>query len=164
MLLELKNLFLEDGGKKDLHYEMALSQVAFSGVRPFITPVSVTAQAENRAGAIHLKADVAFDFRCPCDRCAAETQRAYRFSFQHVLVNALNDEENDTFLLVENESIELDDLLREDILLELPTKFLCKPDCKGLCPQCGKNLNEGKCSCSARQVDPRLEILKKLID
>ena len=84
--------------------------------------------------------------------------------FQHVLVNALNDEENDTFLLVENESIELDDLLREDILLELPTKFLCKPDCKGLCPQCGKNLNEGKCGCSARQVDPRLEILKKLID
>ncbi len=138
MLLELKNLFLEDGGKKDLHYEMDLSQVVFSGVRPFITPVSVTAQAENRAGAIHLKADVAFDFRCPCDRCAAETQRAYRFSFQHVLVNALNDEENDTFLLVENESIELDDLLREDILLELPTKFLCKPDCKGLCPQCGK--------------------------
>ena len=102
MLLELKNLFLEDGGKKDLHYEMDLSQVVFSGVRPFITPVSVTAQAENRAGAIHLKADVAFDFRCPCDRCAAETQRAYRFSFQHVLVNALNDEENDTFLLVEN--------------------------------------------------------------
>ena len=85
MLLELKNLFLEDGGKKDLHYEMDLSQVVFSGVRPFITPVSVTAQAENRAGAIHLKADVAFDFRCPCDRCAAETQRAYRFSFQHVL-------------------------------------------------------------------------------
>ena len=147
MLLELKNLFLEDGGKKDLHYEMDLSQVVFSGVRPFITPVSVTAQAENRAGAIHLKADVAFDFRCPCDRCAAETQRAYRFSFQHVLVNALNDEENDTF-----------------ILLELPTKFLCKPDCKGLCHQCGKNLNEGKCGCSARQVDPRLEILKKLID
>ena len=84
MLLELKNLFLEDGGKKDLHYEMDLSQVVFSGVRPFITPVSVTAQAENRAGAIHLKADVAFDFRCPCDRCAAETQRSYRFSFQHV--------------------------------------------------------------------------------
>ena len=55
MLLELKNLFLEDGGKKDLHYEMDLSQVVFSGVRPFITPVSVTAQAENRAGAIHLK-------------------------------------------------------------------------------------------------------------
>ena len=44
---------------------MDLSQVVFSGVRPFITPVSVTAQAENRAGAIHLKADVAFDFRCP---------------------------------------------------------------------------------------------------
>lgn len=86
------------------------------------------------------------------------------FRFSMILVNALNDEENDTFLLVENESIEAGRSVREYILLELPTKFLCKPDCKGLCPQCGKNLNEGKCSCSARQVDPRLEILKKLID
>ena len=57
-------------------------------------------------------------------------------------------------------------LAREVLYLGSAIVFppLCKPDCKGLCPQCGKNLNEGKCGCSARQVDPRLEILKKLID
>ena len=138
MPLELKNLFLEDGGKKDLHYEMDLSQVVFSGVRPFITPVSVTAQAENRAGAIHLKADVAFDFRCPCDRCAAETQRAYRFSFQHVLVNALNDEENDTFLLVENESIELDDLSAGRYFAGIAHKIPVQAGLQGLVPSVRK--------------------------
>ena len=163
MLLQLKNLFLEDGGKIDLHYEMDLSQTEISGVRPFVSPVSVKAQAENRAGAVHLNADVAFVFCAPCDRCAADTQRDYHFSFHHILVNALNDEENDSFLLVENEALELDDLLREDILLELPAKYLCKPNCKGLCPQCGKNLNEGKCGCSDHQIDPRLEVLRELM-
>lgn len=164
MLLELKNLFLEEGGVKDLHYEMDLSQIELSGTRPFISPVSVKARAENRAGAVHLTADVAFDFCSPCDRCAADTRKAYRFTFQHVLVNALNDEENDMFVLVETEQLELDDLLRDDILLELPTKYLCRPDCKGLCPRCGKNWNEGACDCSADQTDPRLEILRQLID
>mgnify|MGYP000057845320 CR=1 FL=1 len=56
MLLELKNLFLEDGGKKDLHYEMDLSQVVFSGVRTvYYAGFTVTAQAREPAGAIHLK-------------------------------------------------------------------------------------------------------------
>ena len=164
MLLELKNLFLEEGGSKDLQYEMDLSQLELSGIRPFVSPVSVKAQAENRAGSVHLKADVAFDFCCPCDRCAADTKKAYRFEFRHILVNELNDQDNDAFLLVETENMELNDLLRDDILLELPTKYLCTPDCRGLCPQCGKNLNEGGCDCSANQVDPRLEVLRQLID
>ena len=60
--------------------------------------------------------------------------------------------------------MDLDELIRTDILLELPTKFLCKEDCKGLCPTCGKNLNEGACNCQTHQIDPRLEVLKQLID
>ena len=56
------------------------------------------------------------------------------------------------------------ELVREDIILSLPYRFLCREDCKGLCPVCGKNLNTGSCGCRSGKVDPRLEILKKLID
>ena len=45
------------------------------------------------------------------------------------------------------ETVDLTDDIREDILLELPAYPVCKPDCKGLCPRCGKNLNTGPCSC-----------------
>ena len=55
-------------------------------------------------------------------------------------------------------------LLRDDILLELPTKFLCKPDCKGLCSQCGQNLNLGDCGCNQRRIDPRLEVLQQFFN
>ena len=59
--------------------------------------------------------------------------------------------------------LDLDELLTEDLLLDVPSKFLCSPDCKGLCPSCGKNLNHGDCDCQQDTVDPRLAILKELL-
>lgn len=50
--------------------------------------------------------------------------------------------------------------IRESIYTLLPTKILCREDCKGLCPVCGKNLNEGSCSCESEDIDPRLEALR----
>ena len=51
-------------------------------------------------------------------------------------------------------------LLRDDILLDLPTKFLCTDDCKGLCPTCGKDLNDGPCQCVKHSLDPLWRFLK----
>ena len=51
-----------------------------------------------------------------------------------------------------------------DLLLALPTKHLCREDCRGLCPRCGKNLNEGLCGCREDKVDPRLAVLAQLMD
>jgi uncharacterized protein len=64
----------------------------------------------------------------------------------------------------EGEGVELEELLREQILLDLPLKTLCSEDCKGLCPQCGKNLNSGECQCETAALDPRWEALKGLKD
>jgi len=61
-----------------------------------------------------------------------------------------------------DDEIDIDELLREQILLAIPMKPLCSSDCKGICPQCGKNLNEGICGCSAEEVDARLAPLRKL--
>ena len=66
-------------------------------------------------------------------------------------------------MVVPDDQLDLDQLLTEDILLDLPSKFLCSPDCKGLGPICGKNLNQGDCGCEKDTVDPRLAILKELL-
>ena len=58
--------------------------------------------------------------------------------------------------------LDLAPLVREDMLLSMPMQALCRPDCKGLCPQCGKNWNEGPCDCTDDQVDPRLAGLASL--
>ena len=56
----------------------------------------------------------------------------------------------------------LDELIREQVYLALPMKVLCTPDCPGLCPHCGADLNEVECACSEEQVDPRWASLKAI--
>jgi uncharacterized protein len=60
-------------------------------------------------------------------------------------------------------AIDLEDLMREQFLLALPMKPLCSDACKGLCPQCGANLNTNPCNCNPSWVDPRLKVLSDLL-
>jgi uncharacterized protein len=62
-----------------------------------------------------------------------------------------------------NDEIDLDDLLKEQFMLALPMKPLCSEGCKGLCPQCGADLNISECSCEVSEIDSRLSILKQLL-
>jgi uncharacterized protein len=62
------------------------------------------------------------------------------------------------------EELDLSDLMREQITLNLPMKPLCNDLCKGICVKCGMDLNTGNCSCNKEDIDPRLETLKKLLD
>jgi uncharacterized protein len=68
-----------------------------------------------------------------------------------------------TFPIGVNGILDLTEALREQILLALPMQPLCKPDCRGLCVECGKNLNEGPCDCVEETIDPRLAGLKELL-
>lgn len=61
-----------------------------------------------------------------------------------------------------DDEIDLDDLTREQVILNLPMKPLCDEDCKGICPTCGVNRNETQCDCVGRRIDPRLAVLEKL--
>jgi uncharacterized protein len=60
----------------------------------------------------------------------------------------------------EEQEVELRPLLLEQILLNVPMKPLCRAACKGICPQCGKDLNQGDCNCDKAEIDPRWEALK----
>lgn len=60
----------------------------------------------------------------------------------------------------QGEGLLLEDVLREQLILALPLKVTCREDCKGLCPQCGKNLNQEQCSCKVAHEDPRWSALK----
>lgn len=69
----------------------------------------------------------------------------------------------DDVLPYNGEYIDLTETIRETLILSEPMKVLCRPDCKGLCPQCGANLNEGPCSCPTDRIDPRLAVLGDLL-
>lgn len=66
------------------------------------------------------------------------------------------------FAYYEGDRFDLGELIREQIVLALPIKPLCREDCQGLCPVCGKNRNEGPCTCRPKPADPRWRALKQL--
>ncbi len=163
MLLDLRKVFVEEIKELPFSGTFDLSDTEIGGSYPFVTPITYSGTVKSFAGEAQMEAEVSFTFEIPCDRCTEMISREYRYHFSHMLVRTLNQEDNDDYILVEDEKLDVDELLRADILLELPTKFLCKPDCKGLCSQCGQNLNLGECDCDKRRIDPRLEVLQQLI-
>jgi len=162
-LIELKKLFENEGTSLPLELQVDLSDVQQRGEQLFVTPVSVLGEIRNRLGIVTMQAEARFTYRAPCDRCAEPTERQFTVPMEHTLVAQLNNDDNDDFLVVENMRLDVDDLVRSDVLLSLPTKYLCKEDCKGLCTKCGANLNLGACAC-AKEVDPRLSALLDLMD
>ncbi len=108
-----------------------------------------------------------------CGRCLGEMSHTldFRFSeeyYQTVVVNTgaplPKPEDPEAFLIDETHKLDLADAMRQYALLEVPMLPLCRPDCKGLCPECGANRNEETCDCETDLADERLSVLKQLLD
>jgi len=103
-----------------------------------------------------------------CDRCADEFHSVIKSNFRNVYlfrVNIKDDEgekEDVVFIHPDTDKIDLDKDIRDYAVLAVPMKNLCSEDCKGLCPKCGKNINEGPCNCNEEEIDPRWEPIQKL--
>ncbi len=163
MILDLEPIFNNEGMVREFGYELDLSSQELSGFRPFVKPVKVSGQVSNKTGIVELEAIADFELDINCDRCAKEITVPVKTEINHTLVTHLNDETNDELLLIEDLRFDLDEIVTEDVFLNLPAKFLCKEDCKGVCFRCGKDLNSGSCSCE-KEIDPRLAALKQLLD
>jgi len=108
-----------------------------------------------------------------CDRCLkpVELPLAGDFRVEYVTpetyeaTNQVELNESDMQLSVfDGEAIDLDDLVREQILLTLPSRVLCEDDCKGLCPVCGSDRNIVSCQCETNEIDPRWKALRELVN
>ncbi|MGO9337733.1 MAG: YceD family protein [Terracidiphilus sp.] len=120
---------------------------------------------------IRLKGDFAGKFQVPCARCVEPVVIPLRADFDLIFRPAEADSEalERSITAPETEigyylkdSLLLEDVLREQVLLSLPVRTLCKPDCKGLCPRCGENRNSIACTCEEGPADPRWEALAGL--
>lgn len=113
---------------------------------------------------------IGFQIEIDCTRCLQPISTKQELDFSAAYVspedysNSVETElkEDDLEVAIfEDNKIDLAELAREQILLSLPTRFLCKEDCKGLCSKCGINKNIESCSCENKEIDPRWEVLKK---
>ena len=163
MIFDLKEVFEREGAAQTVSFQLAISDIELDGAYPFTSPAKVTATAANKTGIVNLSIDTEFEYSRPCDRCMKPLSDTLKYSFEHRLIATLCGDDDGDYIETPDFTLELDEVVISDIILHYPQKFLCSEDCKGLCPVCGKNRNEGDCGCERQNVDPRLEILKQLM-
>ena len=120
---------------------------------------------------IRVRGDYAGRFEAPCARCVEPVEHPLTGSFD-LLYRPLGVDAGAAERAISTSETEigyyngdglvLEDVLREQVLLSLPEKTLCRADCKGLCPSCGRNLNTETCSCESAVTDPRWNALSGL--
>lgn len=162
--LNLEQVFNIENEKLELDHSLDLSEVVISEEHPFKTPVTVKGYIMNVAQVVFMDAEINAEYYSLCNRCAEPVVKKLTVPMAHTFVTELNNsEDNDEFIVIPDMILDIDELMTEDVMLNVPSKVLCREDCLGLCPHCGKNLNDGPCNCK-KEVDPRLADLLMLLD
>jgi uncharacterized protein len=113
---------------------------------------------------ILLQMDFKASISLECVRCLTSFQQTLNINFTELYAFSQRYVTDSGLIMPETGIIDLSPVLREYILLEIPISPLCQPDCNGLCPICGNNLNESTCNHEDDSGDPRLASLKSLLD
>jgi len=117
----------------------------------------------NEAGALRLAAHVTAAIKTVCSRCAETFDYRIDDDITAYLSESEDASDDSELYLISNSSLDIDEVLCTEIILKLPQNPLCSDACKGLCQNCGHNLNLGPCGC-AKEIDPRLKSLSALLD
>ena len=164
MIIDCKSIFAGVDTELPIRYTMQLGEREALSDDTQNVSAEVVGQIVNTADVVTCRFTVSFTLSLCCDRCAEQFERDFSFSYENILVQSVNRESSDEYVIIPDAQLDVDELVEDCILLSLPSKNLCRPDCKGLCPECGQNRNVKTCSCLEKRVDPRLEALRQLLE
>ena len=165
MLLDLSKIIACPGASVSFSTSLDLSDLRYGNCCPVSEPVQAEGSVRNTAGVLVMTGKIYTTIHGVCDRCASDFTSNVEFPLDVVLVTELSNEENEDEWVfpLEGDSADFEDIIRTVFVLNMDSKLLCKPDCKGICCRCGKNLNHEACSCQ-KELDPRFAALRQLLD
>jgi uncharacterized protein len=146
----------EIGGRKNVSLELEFHDLEFVDREIEIKDiVQLELEIYNTRDSFVVQGTLEADLILGCSRCLQKYRSRIKLDIsEDVIKNEMEDEQE----------LYLDDIVMDNIILFLPMKPLCSEDCKGICPQCGQNLNKKECDCEVEVVDPRLAKLKEFYD
>lgn len=146
--LNIRQVFNVTGEKKTIYTKIPIEELDYIKGLTFASPIEVSGECFNRADVVNLVFNVTVTLSLKCDRCLTDFERQYTYPCKHIVVKSLNNHnDDDDYIVADGDYIDITPIAVSDLLLQLPSKYLCKEDCKGLCQHCGKNLNYGDCDC-----------------
>ena len=166
MKIDLSSVIKVTGAEIKFSGDAGFSDAEFIGENyRFCEPLKVTGRVYNNGQSLTLEADVMGSMVTECARCLDETEVDVKFSAHELLSQRKeNDAESEDIILFDGYEIELDEIIADHFLMNISGRYLCSEDCKGLCPTCGKNLNEGDCDCDNDYIDPRWQALADILN
>jgi len=171
MRIELANL---EGGRGEFSHVYQADELDLEDQRVTLCgAASVSIKIRQAGTEAFLDGHVETCVQVDCDRCLKPLQVPVSSDFSLEYITGRDYEETATAELTEEvmsvsvfdgQAIDLDEVAREQILLGVPTRLLCKPECKGFCTTCGADKNAVECGCDEKVIDPRWAALKNLMN
>ena len=157
----VSNMMKRPGASRSVEVQGVLADVRGPGAEVVADrPIVVEATLERVSEGIVVRGTVRAGWEAACSRCLAPVGGEL-----DLRVGELYERqplEGETYLLSEDDVIDLEPLIRDALLLDLPAVPLCRTDCAGLCPSCGVDHNLASCECDSRSPDPRWDALRSL--
>jgi uncharacterized protein len=171
MRIELASL---ENGKGAFSHAYAVNELSLEDDRvQLLDPPTVSGDVRQSGRRAHVSGRVSGRIHLECDRCLRPVELPVDSKFQLEYVTAedyraqqaieLTEEDLDLSIF-NGETIDVDELVTEELLLAVPDHVLCSENCKGICAVCGADKNSTECSCDSQQVDPRWAGLKELVN
>lgn len=168
MLINLSELFTSEGKVKNYTLDMEMTQFqAPDGVYEIVDRKPVTFRMTNVGDrTLVLEGEAEFSLMIPCGRCLDLVKTPFHFRIDRTLDMSQSEEERiedlDEQPYLKGYNLDVDQLVGDELLLNLPMKVLCDEDCKGICNRCGVNLNHEICDCDRSSLDPRMSVIQDI--
>lgn len=153
MSIDVSEVLRNPGVQFPVKETLNIARIAFDMGDFLVTgPVEITGTMTAMDEEVFVKGEFCAMLERECDRCAERFVREYAFNFDEVFAGDADADEDDSDSYVYlKESLDLEKMVEDVIVLQAPTASLCREDCRGLCPICGANLNFAQCDCGATQ-------------
>ena len=169
MRIELENL---EGSKGDFAHVYQPDELNPVDERvSLIAPAAVKGKVRLSGNQVFVNGHVETRAQVECDRCLKPIVLPVKADFKLEYISDTDYESTEVAELTEDDLsvsvfdgkvLDVDEIVKEQILLTVPTRMLCREDCKGICPECGTDRNTGECNCVTNDIDPRWAALKNL--
>ena len=167
MQINISDLLSTSGKSSSYEFTVEAEMFDIDGGYPYLEKKPVHLTLINEDGEkISYAGQIDVTLEIPCSRCLTPVPVRMNFEFGDELFLKPQEDEERLYIgdvsFVDGGELDADRLVFDEILMRLPMKVLCRSDCKGLCPVCGHNLNEGDCGCDRSSPDPRMSVIKDI--
>lgn len=169
MLIDLSEILSTEGLTRSVEVHIDLESFLFKGMEYRIGHADDFTLAMSSVGKnkVHIAGHTDVVMNLVCDRCLEEFEQTIPIVIDSVIDTSVFDsdkvDEIDELSYFEDCNIDMDALIKKELMGLVPIQILCKDDCKGLCKVCGTNLNHGSCSCDDFVPDPRLSVFSDIL-